>query len=197
MVFSKICGLLACLVTVAVSTHAWYQNPYGAGVLNAAPSPNNLGFNNAPKSTINHLSSIGDSEFTALSHSQFPNHRVRIKKSNFCDPTVKLALSLLTSLTCADSFSLSSVYTGYLDVDAGAKHMFFYFFESRRDPEKGIGLCQLIKSSLMNLSIDDVMMWINGGLSGLVSTCRSISLRRTFFCRPGMFLFHGPPHGTG
>lgn len=31
-----------------------------------------------------------------------------------------------------------SVYTGYLDVDYGAKHMFFYFFESRRDPEKGM-----------------------------------------------------------
>lgn len=30
-----------------------------------------------------------------------------------------------------------SVYTGYLDVDAGAKHLFFYFFESRRDPAKG------------------------------------------------------------
>ena len=31
-------------------------------------------------------------------------------------------------------------------MDYGAKHMFFYFFESRRSPEK-----------------DDVMMWINGG----------------------------------
>jgi carboxypeptidase C (cathepsin A) len=37
-----------------------------------------------------------------------------------------------------------SVYTGY--VDAGPKHLFFYFFESRRDPNK-----------------DDVVMWINGG----------------------------------
>ena len=31
-----------------------------------------------------------------------------------------------------------SVYTGYLDVDYGAKHMFFYFFESRRDPKNGL-----------------------------------------------------------
>ena len=30
-----------------------------------------------------------------------------------------------------------SVYTGYLDVDYGTKHMFFYFFESRRNPDKG------------------------------------------------------------
>ena len=34
-------------------------------------------------------------------------------------------------------YLLSSVYTGYLDVDYGAKHMFFYFFESRRDPANG------------------------------------------------------------
>ena len=90
MVFSKIYGLLACLATVVVSTNTWY---YEAGVLNGAPFPSdNFGFNDAPKSTINQLSSIGDSEFTALTHPQFPNHRVRIKKSNFCDPTVKLAL---------------------------------------------------------------------------------------------------------
>ncbi|KAJ3759505.1 Alpha/Beta hydrolase protein [Lentinula raphanica] len=65
--------------------------------------------------------------YTVLQHSRFPNHRVRVKKTLFCDPTV-------------------NVYTGYLDVDAGAKHLFFYFFESRGDPDK-----------------DDVMMWINGG----------------------------------
>ncbi|KAH0839587.1 Alpha/Beta hydrolase protein [Lanmaoa asiatica] len=75
------------------------------------------------------LSAIAWAEesFTALSHPRFPHHAVRIKKSTFCDPTV-------------------SIYTGYLDVDDGAKHLFFYFFESRRDPAQ-----------------DDVMMWINGG----------------------------------
>ena len=138
MVFSKIFRLLTFVAPVAVSTNAWYQDPYRAGVLNAASS-DSLGFNNAPKSTITHLSSIGDSEYTALAHPQFPNHRVRIKKSNFCDPTVKLAFVnchpyLVIELTTR------SVYTGYFDVDAGAKHMFFYFFESRRDPEKGIQL---------------------------------------------------------
>ncbi|KAJ7628633.1 Alpha/Beta hydrolase protein [Roridomyces roridus] len=74
-----------------------------------------------------HLSSVGSSEFTTLSHSSFPNHRVRVKQTSFCDATV-------------------NAYTGYLDVDQGAKHLFFYFFESRRDPAK-----------------DDVLMWINGG----------------------------------
>ncbi|KAF8883441.1 Alpha/Beta hydrolase protein [Infundibulicybe gibba] len=77
-----------------------------------------------------HLASVDSGEFTALSHPRFPGHSVRIKKTHFCDPTV-------------------SVYTGYLDVDAGAKHMFFYFFESRRNPDK-----------------DDVMMWINGAPPG-------------------------------
>ena len=51
-----------------------------------------------------------------------------------------------------------SVYTGYLDVDYGAKHMFFYFFESRRSPEK-----------------DDVMMWINGG-EPLICTSKYLRL---------------------
>ena len=36
-----------------------------------------------------HLSSIGSGGFTALFHPSFPNYRVRVKKSNFCDPTVK------------------------------------------------------------------------------------------------------------
>ncbi|THG99560.1 hypothetical protein EW026_g2810 [Hermanssonia centrifuga] len=79
-----------------------------------------------------HLSSItAEDTFHSLSHPHFPAHQVRVKKTSFCDPTV-------------------NVYTGYLDVDYGAKHMFFYFFESRRDPAN-----------------DDVMMWINGGKSGL------------------------------
>lgn len=73
------------------------------------------------------LSSLQFDKFTVVSHPRYPGHRVRIKKTDFCDPTV-------------------NVYTGYLDVDQGAKHMFFYFFESRRNPDK-----------------DDAMMWINGG----------------------------------
>lgn len=77
--------------------------------------------------TAVNLSAVNADAYSLLMHSSFPGHRVRIKKSAFCDPTV-------------------NAYTGYLDVDYGAKHMFFYFFESRRDPAK-----------------DDVMMWINGG----------------------------------
>ncbi|KAK0467717.1 peptidase S10 serine carboxypeptidase [Desarmillaria tabescens] len=73
------------------------------------------------------LSSLQLDKFTVVSHPRYPGHRVRVKKTSFCDSTV-------------------NAYTGYLDVDQGAKHIFFYFFESRRNPDK-----------------DDVMMWINGG----------------------------------
>ena len=38
-------------------------------------------------------------------------------------------------------------YTGYIDIEA--RHLFFYFFESRRDPDK-----------------DDVVFWTNGGPGG-------------------------------
>ena len=37
-----------------------------------------------------HLSSLsaGD-DFTTLNHPRFPDHQVRVKKTEFCDPTVK------------------------------------------------------------------------------------------------------------
>ncbi|KAI0297528.1 serine carboxypeptidase [Multifurca ochricompacta] len=71
------------------------------------------------------LSAIRPDQWTTLRHPVFPRHSVRIKQSNFCDTTVK-------------------VYTGYIDIEA--KHLFFYFFESRNDPDK-----------------DDVVFWTNGG----------------------------------
>ncbi|KAG9317129.1 hypothetical protein JVU11DRAFT_1321 [Chiua virens] len=75
------------------------------------------------------FSVLSQESFTTLSHPRFPNHAVRIKNQPFATRLYR------------DS------YTGYLNVDQGAKHLFFYFFESRRDPAR-----------------DDVMMWINGGL---------------------------------
>ncbi|KAM5532725.1 hypothetical protein V8D89_013617 [Ganoderma adspersum] len=95
---------------------------------NSHPVP--VGTFSQPKgnfSTRSLASITSENRYLALEHPRFPAHQVRVKKSTFCDPTV-------------------NVYTGYLDVDYGAKHLFFYFFESRRDPDS-----------------DDVMMWINGG----------------------------------
>ncbi|KAJ7885385.1 serine carboxypeptidase [Mycena leptocephala] len=68
----------------------------------------------------------GRDAYTTLEHEAFPHHSVRIRPVNgFCDSTV-------------DS------YAGYIDM--GARHLFFYYFESRNEPTK-----------------DDVVLWLNGG----------------------------------
>ncbi|KAI9066160.1 serine carboxypeptidase [Trametes sanguinea] len=74
------------------------------------------------------LYSLSPNHFVRLDHPAFPKHSVRVKKSNFCDGEVQ-------------------AYTGYIDVEA--RHLFFYFFESRRDPDQ-----------------DDVIYWTNGGPGG-------------------------------
>ncbi|KXN88058.1 hypothetical protein AN958_07790 [Leucoagaricus sp. SymC.cos] len=77
-------------------------------------------------SPLEDLSFLSSQTYTTLRHPVFPRHRVRIKKSHeFCDPTV-------------------NSYTGYIDIEA--RHIFFYFFESRNDPDN-----------------DDVIFWTNGG----------------------------------
>ncbi|KAJ6602827.1 serine carboxypeptidase [Mycena vulgaris] len=81
---------------------------------------NSPGF--VPAQTLDILS---ESSFTALTHPEFPQYGVRIKKSSFCDDTV-------------------SSYTGYIDIQA--RHLFFYFFESRSNPDT-----------------DEVIFWTNGG----------------------------------
>ncbi|KAH9849189.1 serine carboxypeptidase [Lenzites betulinus] len=77
---------------------------------------------------VSDLRSLSTSAYTTLTHPKFPKHSVRIKESQFCDGTVRS-------------------YTGYIDVEA--RHLFFYFFESRRDPDT-----------------DDVVFWTNGGPGG-------------------------------
>jgi cathepsin A (carboxypeptidase C) len=90
-----------------------------------------LSFSSLPSTTLNatnlNLNSL-TSEYTTLSHPQFPNHSIRIRKTdpNWCE----------TSATS---------YTGYIDTTE-ARHIFFYFFESRSDPDS-----------------DDVILWTNGG----------------------------------
>ncbi|KAJ7250136.1 serine carboxypeptidase [Mycena haematopus] len=71
------------------------------------------------------MNALSETSFSVLSHPVFPNYNVRIKKSSFCDDTV-------------------NGYTGYIDIEA--RHIFFYFFESRNDPDT-----------------DDVIFWTNGG----------------------------------
>lgn len=103
------------------------------------------------------LSSLSSTTFTRLDHPAFPRHTVRVKQSHFCDEQVRSVQ--IISCKCRDSEcgELSAnmsiprrpcrAYTGYIDIEA--RHLFFYFFESRRDPDK-----------------DDVMFWTNGGPGG-------------------------------
>ncbi|EMD36610.1 hypothetical protein CERSUDRAFT_124360 [Gelatoporia subvermispora B] len=71
------------------------------------------------------FSALSTDEYTTLGHPLFPSYNVRIKQSTFCDGTAR-------------------AYTGYIDKEA--HHLFFYFFESRNDPDT-----------------DDVIFWTNGG----------------------------------
>ncbi|KAJ7596550.1 Alpha/Beta hydrolase protein [Mycena floridula] len=82
------------------------------------------------------LYTLSEISFTVLKHPAFPRHAVRIKKTSFCDNTV-------------------DGYTGYIDIEA--RHLFFYFFESRDQPDK-----------------DDVLMWTNGGGPWWFIDCRLI-----------------------
>ncbi|KAK7690230.1 hypothetical protein QCA50_006883 [Cerrena zonata] len=88
-------------------------------------SPEILHHDTALFMPFENLNLLSTNDFTTLTHYIFPKHSVRIKKSDFCDGTV-------------------NAYTGYIDIEA--RHLFFYFFESRRNPDE-----------------DDVMLWTNGG----------------------------------
>ncbi|KEP50122.1 serine carboxypeptidase [Rhizoctonia solani 123E] len=65
-------------------------------------------------------------QFEHFSHSAVPDYKLRIKEPRLCDPGVKQ-------------------YSGYLDV-AEDKHLFFWFFEARNNPETA-----------------PVVIWLNGG----------------------------------
>lgn len=61
---------------------------------------------------------------------EFPSHQLRVKQP---DP-LKLGIDKVKQ------------YSGYLDVDDGDKHFFYWFFESRNDPQN-----------------DPIILWLNGG----------------------------------
>ncbi|KAL1925785.1 uncharacterized protein VTP21DRAFT_668 [Calcarisporiella thermophila] len=69
---------------------------------------------------------LKDDWVRVFEHPAFPDHTMRYKHPNICDPGVKQI-------------------SGYLDTDED-KHFFFWFFESRGNPEK-----------------DPVVLWLNGG----------------------------------
>ncbi|KAJ8087081.1 hypothetical protein PM082_005909 [Marasmius tenuissimus] len=77
---------------------------------------------------VESLEFISELEFTIFKPSSLPRTQCKDQKSRFCDHTV-------------------NAYTGCIDIEA--RYLFFYFFESRSEPET-----------------DDVIFWINGGPGG-------------------------------
>ncbi|KAI5116337.1 hypothetical protein M0805_009173 [Coniferiporia weirii] len=116
---------LASAGVTAARSYVLPEEPFAKQYSFAPPS---LDAVSAEAGTTLELSSIQRNQFTAFSHPAFPGRSARIKRSDFCDGGV-------------------ASYTGY--IDSGPKHFFFYFFESRGDPDK-----------------DDVVMWTNGGPGG-------------------------------
>ena len=163
------------LLSLAVSSYALSQSVLG---LKQPGYPKTYAqsapYDDGVFTPVEHLSTLSVDSFTTLDHPYFPNHSVRIKKTIFCDGTVKsVAISDHSNLK-ADVHSSS--YTGYIDIEA--RHIFFYFFESRNDP-----------------TTDDVIFWTNGGKSSLRCKllCR-ITIRTGPGCSSslGLFMELGP-----
>ncbi|KAF7367689.1 Carboxypeptidase [Mycena sanguinolenta] len=110
-------GLLLC-ATLASASQTVLNGPF-AGI------PRVSAYDEGLFTPMEDMNALSETSFSVLSHPVFPNYNVRIKKSSFCDDTV-------------------NSYTGYIDIEA--RHIFFYFFESRNDPDT-----------------DDVIFWTNGG----------------------------------
>ncbi|KAG5645268.1 hypothetical protein DXG03_006570 [Asterophora parasitica] len=77
------------LTTKSVAIFLALISPVLAGVQTVFKSQAGSGYGYNNLTEVMHLSSIASDEFTALSNPLFPNHQVPLKKSHFCDPTVK------------------------------------------------------------------------------------------------------------
>ena len=124
--FNRVTVALIALASLASASNQFQLSRERIGSPFGTPATHSYPGNVAQSDVDLHTLSVD--QYTSFGHPSFPAHNLRIKQAaNFCDPTVKS-------------------YSGYIDADYGTKHLFFYFFESRSDPEK-----------------DDVLMWINGG----------------------------------
>jgi hypothetical protein len=125
-----------------------------------------LAWSHGSDDTPSVLSAVSDQGHTDLSHPAFPKHGVRITRvKGFCDTTVACVARCALISSARLTFT-ASVYTGYVDIEA--RHLFFWFFESRRDPDE-----------------DDVMLWLNGGACPSSSTV-SIAHTRHRTCEKGL-----------
>lgn len=137
------------------------------------------------------LDALSDTEFSILGHPVLPGYGVRIKRTRWCDDTVKYVTSKPCWICHCQLRDYLRAYTGYIDIQA--RHLFFYFFESRSEPDK-----------------DDVLLWTNGGPGGSSSVgllmelgpCRVLDAERPKFhpeswnTKANIF-FIDQPVGTG
>ncbi|KAG8870237.1 hypothetical protein FRB98_001762 [Tulasnella sp. 332] len=72
--------------------------------------------------------------YEMVTHPEFPKYQIRVRSPKLCDPDVKQ-------------------YSGYLDIEDD-KHLFFWFFESRKIPSKA-----------------PLVLWLNGGLLFELGPC--------------------------
>lgn len=72
----------------------------------------------------------------------------------------------------------NSSYTGYIDIEA--RHIFFYFFESRSNPDN-----------------DDVIFWTNGGWLSCQRYGQMVDLIRNQWHRTWMLIVSGTVYGIG
>lgn len=109
-----------------------------------------------------HLSAIPHNQFTALSHPRFPHHQVRVKKTEFCDPTVKYVTVFYGTI------KFTPYHTVYIQVILMLMlERNICFSTSLRVAGLPTRVRYYLLSSASSRSIynpqDDVMMWINGG----------------------------------
>ncbi|KAJ2911929.1 hypothetical protein MD484_g8484, partial [Candolleomyces efflorescens] len=113
------------VLTACVSTWAWSARDNDYYALADQQTVMRGDYDSGLFTALEDLGALSETQYTTLSHPAFPRHSVRIKKTNLCNES-------------------ANSYTGYIDIEA--RHLFFYFFESRNDPDK-----------------DDVILWTNGG----------------------------------
>lgn len=62
---------------------------------------------------VGDLAAIMETQYTVLSHPEFPRYNVRIKKSNFCDGTVKYLFHLISCASLVDTVPFKCIYRLY------------------------------------------------------------------------------------
>lgn len=80
-----------------------------------------------------------------ITHAEFPDYQIRLKKPKICDSSVKQVSGLVTPFQLSKRAVLIRLVARYLDI-SDSKHLFFWAFESRDKVDE-----------------DPLVMWLNGG----------------------------------